>query len=64
MCEKTSVVEQLNMSLRELARADFKSLHQQRPRGEETIWSLLKLKGNTLKNIAIVSETTYTEKGL
>ena len=42
MCENTSVVEQLNTSLRQLARADFKSLHQQRARGEETIWSLLK----------------------
>ena len=40
MCEKTPVVEQLSMSLRQLACADFKSLHQQRARGDETICSL------------------------
>ena len=33
---KTSVVELLNLSLRHLARADFKSLHQQRAHGNET----------------------------
>ena len=42
MSEKTPAVEHLNMSLRPLARADFKSLHQQRATSDETIWSLLK----------------------
>ena len=40
---QTPVVEYLNLSLRQLARADLKSLHQQRARGNETIWSLLNL---------------------
>ena len=42
MCDKTPVVEHFNLRLRQLARADFKSLHQQRACGNETIWSLLK----------------------
>ena len=50
MCEKTPVVEHLNMSLRQLARADFKSLHQQRARDNETIWSLLKCFTNWKNN--------------
>ena len=44
MCEKTPVVEHFNTSLRQLARVDFKSLHQQRARGDKTIWSLHKLR--------------------
>ena len=30
MCHKTPVVENFNLSFRQLARAEFKSLHQQR----------------------------------
>ena len=55
MCEKTPMVEQLNMSLRQLARADFKSLRQQRARGDETIWSLLKGKSSGLYYVKEVS---------
>ena len=40
--DKIPVVEHFNLSLRQLARTDFKSLHQQRARGNETIWILLK----------------------
>ena len=40
MCDKTPVVEHLNLSLRHLARR-FRSFHQRRAREDETIWSLL-----------------------
>ena len=43
MCDKTPMVEHLNLSSRQLARANFKSLHQQHVHGIETMWSLLKL---------------------